>query len=102
RRPRRARPEREGSDRVGHHRQSLSRARPRFPTTMAKAAMEAAAKGMISLSRARAAAASAAARTSPRWIHSTGGEVGGAGAASGAKAGRTVTRGIYSTTDKRL
>ncbi|CAO2207291.1 unnamed protein product [Urochloa humidicola] len=67
---------------------------------MAKAAVAAAAKGMISLSRARAAAAAAAARTAPRWIHSTGGEVGGAGPAWGAKAARTVTGGVHSSIDK--
>ncbi|CAL5001118.1 unnamed protein product [Urochloa decumbens] len=70
---------------------------------MVKAAVEAAAKGMISLSRARpaASAAAAAARTAPRWLHSTGGEVAGAGAASGAKAAGTVTRRVHSSTHKR-
>ncbi|RLM73513.1 hypothetical protein C2845_PM15G12380 [Panicum miliaceum] len=59
----------------------------------------AAAKAMISMSRARAAAS---ARTVPRRFHSTGGEVGGAGAASAAKAARTVPLQIHSSSDGTL
>ena len=64
--------------------------------------MAAAAKAMISMSRARATASATAARIVPRRFYSTGGEAGGAGAASAAKAARTVPLQIDSSSDGTL